>query len=91
MAVAVLSALSAVSGCSKSEVEVCIDDQMAVWAERDKTYKAALDAMPANDDGHVEIDGVKVPKKLMGPGVRNPGTELEARARANIRCGRAYS
>ena len=84
-----LALVVTLAGCSNSELNNCIEDQMAVWQERSDHYNSLPEQV---DDGStVTLDGVEVPTVLMGRGVRDPGTEAEARARANLRCGKVYA
>src|SRR3546814_11431768 len=80
------------SGCSKSDLDRCIDSQMAVWEQDHAEYEekvARWEPRYAEDDT-VAIGGVEIPKNTLSY-PSSPGTREEAEARANMRCGRIYA
>lgn len=83
-----LALVVSLAGCGNSELDNCIEDQMAVWQERSDQYESMPE--PVDDGSTVTLDGVEVPTVLMGKGMRHPGTEAEARANANLKCGKIY-
>jgi hypothetical protein len=87
---AVVSAI--VSGCSQSDLNRCIDSQMAVWQQKERTYEDQIKNYRPRyrDDETVVIGGVEVRKNALAYPA-NPGTKEEAEARANLRCGKIYA
>lgn len=79
------------SGCSQSDLDRCIDSQMAVWKQEQKSYEELVKLEPQYGDNEtVNIGGVEVDKRFLG-GPRSPGTKEEAEAQAILRCGKIYA
>ena len=85
-------ATSALSGCSKSDLDRCIDSQMAAWEERDRSYQKQMEALNQREPNGetVMIGNVAVPADLLGA-PPSPGTRENAEASAIIRCGRVFA
>lgn len=84
--------LVAIVGCTQSDLDRCIDSQVAVWEQQMDDY-GKLTAIPRADPydpndrfmvGNVEVSG-EVMNSLGRP--RHPGTREEAEAQAILRCG----
>lgn len=80
------------AGCSKSDLDRCIDSQMAVWKQDNRSYEDRMKGYepPYADDEMVNIGGVEIKRNIMVYPT-GPGTKEEAEARANLRCGKIYA
>lgn len=80
------------TGCSKSDLDRCIDSQMAVWEQKQEDYEEQVqNHTPAYAEGEtVIIAGVEVSRNALSY-PSSPGTSEEAEARANLRCGKVYA
>ena len=88
-----LAAISTtLSGCSKSDLDRCIDDQMAVWKQQEQSYQEQMKnyTPPASENRTVNVGGVEIDPSMLPP-LGNPGTKEEAEARANLQCGKVYA
>lgn len=71
------------SGC-QSDLDRCIDSQMAVWEQKRDKYEEFQRNHDPSKDVTVNIGGMP----MTFSGGEYPGTEEEARARAYLRCGK---
>jgi len=79
-------------GCSKSDLDRCIDDQMAVWSQREQTYQDEVKNYkpPAETQPTVNVGGLSIDPNMLPAFNNDPGTKEEAEARADLQCGKIY-
>jgi hypothetical protein len=92
--------LLVISGCSRSELDRCIDTQMASWQQKHDAYepiaesfrKSRNERLQSSHSEPLETDTGGVPHidpdLLPPPG--DPGPKEQAAAEANLRCGKVY-
>ena len=92
MAASLATVSIALSGCSRSDLDRCIDSQMAVWKQQEQSYQDELKNYkpPPDDNETVNIGGLNIDPHMLPP-LGNPGTKEEAEAQANLRCGKIYA
>jgi hypothetical protein len=97
----VLVATMVTSGCSKTDVQRCVDDQMQAWEQRNEVYQQSLVDHPrpapalapattptANSNAYTGGLAPIDPDLLPDP--LDPGPKAQAKANASLVCGRAY-
>jgi len=83
----------ALSGCSKSDLDRCIDSQMAVWKQQQQSYEEQVKNFkpPYSDaEAAVNVGGLELDRNVLAY-PQSPGTKEEAEAKANLRCGKIYA
>lgn len=91
------------SGCSRSDLDRCIDSQMAAWKQQHEEYeKSAKEDTPSpqaaaqytqqynegvNSGGYLPVDPSLLPAFTIG----DSRTKEEAEAQANLQCGKIYA
>jgi hypothetical protein len=79
----------ALVGCGRSDLDKCVDSQVAAWRiDHDRDVRSAENFDP-NDKTTVDIGGVAVPRNLLGASTPIVD-EKHAEAAARLTCGKVY-
>lgn len=91
-ALALSAATLLLSGCGRSDLDRCIDTQMAVWQKDEDAYLKTDEAKspPSCDTSELNVAAGVFPPGCL-PSYLNPGSKENAEAKANLECGKVYA